>query len=132
MDFKKIKEEMLDKKNWAVIGVTAKKDRYGYKIWKKLKEHGYKVYGTNPNYEEIEGEKIYHSIKDIPDKIDVVDMVVSPKLGIDVLDEIKELGVEYVFFQPGTYNSEVIDKASKLGFKYLIDDCIYAILKNME
>ncbi len=132
MDFKKIKKEMLDKKTWAVIGVTAKKDKFGYKIWKKLKDHGYNVYGTNPNYEEIEGERVYSSIKDIPAKIDVVDMVVSPKLGMDILDEVKDLGIEYIFFQPGTYNSQIIEKVKSLGFKYLVDDCIYATLKAME
>lgn len=132
MDFNKIKEEVLEKKNWAVVGVTAKKERFGYKIWKILKKHDYNAFGVNPNYEEIEGEKIYHSLRDVPEKIDVVDMVVSPALSMKTLDEIKELGIEYVFFQPGTYNDQVVEKAEELGFKYLINDCIYAILKARE
>lgn len=131
-DFNKWKIEMLDKKIWAVVGVTAKKDRYGYKIWKTLKKHGYTVYGVNPNYEEIEGEKIYHSLKDLPEKVDVVDMVVPPKHGIKTLDEAKELEIEYIFFQPGTYDDEMIEKSKELKFKYLIDDCIYATLKKQE
>lgn len=44
-----LKEKMLQKKVWAVAGVTERKDRYGYKIWKKLKEHDYETYGINPN-----------------------------------------------------------------------------------
>lgn len=132
MDFKKIKEEMLEKRSWAVVGATAKKDKYGYKIWKTLKNHDYTTFGINPNYNEIEGDKIYHGLKDIEEKIDVVDMVVPPKLSINILDEIKELGIEYVFFQPGTYNEEVVAKAKELGLKYLVDDCIYATLKRIE
>jgi len=128
-DMVKIKEEMLEKKVWLVVGVTGKKDRFGYKIWKTLKEYDYETYGVSPNYEELEGDKIYASIKDLPKKIDVLDMVVSPKIAMNVLDEAKEAGIEYIWFQPGTYNNEVLAKAKEMEFKILYDDCVYATLK---
>lgn len=132
MDFEKIRQEMLAKKKWVVVGVTKKKDRFGYKIWKELKKHNYETYGVSPNYEEIEGEKIYPTLSELPEPIDVLDMVVSPKIAMNILDEAKATNIEYIFFQPGSYNEKVIEKASSLGFKYLIDDCIYAILKAQE
>lgn len=127
-----LKEIMLDKKVWAVAGVTNKKDRYGYKIWKTLMAHGYETYGVNPNFDEIEGEKIYHSLKDIPVKVDVVDLVVGPKIGLNTLEEAKEAGIEYIWYQPGSVNDEIIKKAEELGLKTLDGDCIYATLKKME
>lgn len=130
MDNKDLKEKMMKSKTWAVVGVTQKKERFGYKIWKILKDHGYKVYGVSPNYDELEGDKLYKSISDLPEKVDVVDMVVSPKIGIDILDKIKEAGIRYVFFQPGTYNEEIIKKTEELELEYLTDDCVYATLKN--
>ena len=129
---KVLKEKMMDSKIWAVVGVTKKKERYGYKIWKILKEHDYKVYGVSPNYDEIEGDKLYKTISDLPEKVDVVDMVVSPKIGMEILDKIKEAGIRYVFFQPGTYNDEIIKKAKELELEYLTDDCVYATLRNKE
>lgn len=131
MDFVKNRDEMIEKKVWAVVGVTAKKDRYGYKIWKTLQKHGYEVYGVNPNYSEIEGEMIYHNLMELPKKVDVVDMVVAPKHGTNTLDEAKQLGIEYIFFQPGSFDDEIIQKADELEFKY-VKDCIYAILKKKE
>lgn len=127
-----VKEEMLKKKVWAVVGVTTKKDRYGYKIFKKLMEHDYETYGVNPKYEEIDGEKIYPNLKSIPKKVEVVDVVVPPKATLDLLDEIKELGIEYVWFQPGTFDEEVVEKAERLGFKSLFYDCVYAELVARE
>ena len=122
MDNKKeLKEKMMNSKTWAVVGVTKKKERYGYKIWKILKEHDYTVYGVSPNYEDLEGDKLYKKVSDIPDKVDVVDMVVSPKIGIDLLEGIKEAGVRYVFFQPGTHDEKIIKKAEELDLEYLID-----------
>lgn len=132
MDPKTIKEEMLEKKVWAVVGVTEKRERFGYKIWRILKEHNYTSYGINPKYEEIDGEKIYHRLRDVPEKIDVVDMVISPKYGSLILDEAKDLGIDYIFFQPGTYDDDIVKKAETLGFKFLIGDCIYATLKAKE
>lgn len=127
-----IKKEMLDSKNWAVVGVSAKEDKWGYKIWKILREHGYNTFGVNPNYDEIQGEKIYKSLADIPEKIDVIDMVVPKTVAINTLHEAKELGIEKIFFQPGTYDDKVIDQADQLDLKYLVSDCIYATLKKME
>lgn len=132
MDFEKIKEEMLEKKKWVVVGVTEKKDKWGYKIWNTLKEHDYETYGVSPNYEEIEGDTIYNSLSELPEEVDVLDMVVPPKISMNILDEAKATNIEYIFFQPGTYNNKVIEKASSLGFKYLLDDCIYATLKSKE
>ena len=129
-DMEKNKKEMLEKKIWVVAGVTARKERFGYKIWKILKEHDYKTYGVNPNYDEIEGEIIYHSVLDLPEKVDVLDMVVGPSLAMKTLDEAKEAGIEYIWFQPGSFNDEVISKAKELNFKILYNDCVYAELKS--
>jgi predicted CoA-binding protein len=125
-----IRQEMLDKKIWAVVGVSGKKEKWGYRLYNILKENDYKVYGVSPNYDEIEGDIVYHSLKDVPEKVDVINMVVSPRISINILGEANSLGIEYVFFQPGSYNNEVVAKAEELGLKYLIGDCVYAILKN--
>lgn len=124
----KIKGEMLKLKRWAIVGATNNKEKYGYKIWKLMPDYGYKVFGVNPNYNEIEGQKIYKSLSDIDEKIDVVSVVVNPRLSLRLLDEVKKLGIRYVFFQPRTYNDKVLKKADDLGLYYIIDDCIYATL----
>jgi len=114
MDFKK---EMLDKKVWAVIGATPDNSKFGYKIYKRLKNAGYAVYGVNPKYTDLDGDKIYTSISDLPEKPECIDMVVSPRVSEEFLDEIKENGIEYVWFQPGTFDNAVIEKAESLGLK---------------
>src|SRR5699024_10774044 len=128
----KIKRDMMEQKIWAVAGVTNKKDRYGYEIWKKLKEHGYKAYGVNPNYNEIEDKKIYGSVEGVPEKIDVLNMVVGPKIGMSTLDEARSAGIENIWFQPGSHDDEIIEKAKELNFTIVYDNCIYAELMAKE
>lgn len=124
----KNKNEMLQKKVWAIIGATPRKEKFGYKIMKKLQKHNYDVYLINPNYEEIEEIKCYASLKDLPIKPDVIDMVVPPTVSIKTIDIAKELGIEYIWFQPGTANEEVIDKAEELGLKIVYHDCVLVAL----
>jgi len=123
-NFGKLKKEMLDKKVWAVIGATVKKDKFGYKVWKKLIDNGYEAYPINPNYEEIDGQKCYKSLREFPKKPDVINFVIPPNSILDVLPEAKEIGVKYLWCQPGAVNEEVILKAQSLGFYIAYNVCV--------
>lgn len=128
MDIEKNKKEMLDKKVWAVLGATPNKEKFGYKIYKKLKDNNYEVYPINPKYDDIEGEKCYNSFSDLPKNPDVVDFVVPPKVTYNSLDSAKEAGIEYLWFQPGTADENVIDKAENEEFKIVFHDCVLVAL----
>lgn len=120
-------EKTMELKNWAVVGATTKKNRFGYKIVKKLKENNYNVYPVNPKFKEIESLKCCDDLSSIEAQIDVVDMVVNPKVGIKVMEEINKLGIKYVWLQPGTRSKEIKDFAAENDIK-IIEDCIYARL----
>jgi hypothetical protein len=122
------REVMLGKKIWAVIGVTPNKEKFGYKIWKTLLDNNYDAYAINPKYDEIYGAKCYHSLTELPVKPEVVDFVVPPPITIKAVEEAKEIGIKNLWFQPGTWNENVLERADSLGMKH-IEDCVYAILK---
>ncbi|SNS35978.1 hypothetical protein SAMN05446037_1008142 [Anaerovirgula multivorans] len=124
----KNKKEMLQKKVWAVVGATPDTEKFGYKIYKKLKAHGYTVYAVNPKYEKIEGDKVYKDLKDLPEKPECIDMVVGPKISKMILNEIKELEIPYVWFQPGTFDEETIDKAEGYNLNIVYYDCVLVAL----
>lgn len=123
-----LKDEMFKKEVWAVIGITDKTERFGYKIPKLLEEKNYKVYGVNPKLDELEGIKVYKNLSQVPEKIDVINMIVNPKFAKIYLEEAKELGIKNVFFQPGSYQEETIEYAKELGFN-IVTDCVYASLR---
>ncbi|MEJ8553850.1 CoA-binding protein [Tepidibacter sp. Z1-5] len=128
MDVEKLKEEMIKMKKWAVVGATDNRSKYGYKIFKKLNDKGYIVHGVNPKYSEIEGYEIYNSIKDIPEKVECVSVIVNPKISNELLDDISDLGIKNVWFQPGSFDQDTIDKAKKLGINIVYYDCLYVEL----
>ncbi len=125
-------EKFLNLKNWAVAGVTEDKNKYGYKIFRILLDHDYNVFGINPKYDEIDGEKLYPNLKEIDEKIDVLNLIVSPKISNIYLKSAKELGIENIWFQPGSFDDETLELTKELGFEFIDDDCVYAILKKVD
>jgi len=123
-----LEQKMLEKKVWAVVGVSQNHEKYGNMIYKKLKRYGYKVYPVNPNYQTIEGDKCYSSLSQLPEKPDVVNMVVSPNIGKSVIEEAADLGVEYIWLQPGTHNEEIVKLIDKKGMN-AVKACVLMSLK---
>ncbi len=116
--------EMLKEKNWAVIGASIDKSKFSYKIPKILKEQGYKVYLINPKYDEIEGQKVYNNLKEVPGKIDAIDMIVNPKFAKGYLEEAKQLGIKNIFFQPGSFDKSLEKILEDSNFN-VVNDCVF-------
>ena len=66
-------EKMCDKKNKiAIVGVSGNPEKWGHKIFVKLKSLGFSVYPINPKHKHIEGNPCYPSLKHLPEKPDIV------------------------------------------------------------
>lgn len=104
-----LKEAMLSKKIWAVIGANNNPDKFGNIIYKRLKSEGYTVYPVNPMYTEVEGDRCYPKLSSLPELPEVLDMVVSPKRGKAFIEEAARLGIKYIWLQPGTYDQELLE-----------------------
>ena len=108
-------KDALAEKVWAVIGATHKTDKFGYKIYKCLKEHGYEVYPVNPNVTSIDGDTCYPSLSALPVVPGVVDFVVPEAAGLAAIDECKQLGIKTIWLQPGADKPAVLAKAKEVG-----------------
>ena len=102
-----MKKIMLEKKTWAVVGANNNTRKFGYMVFKRLKDNGYKVYPVNPKYDHIDGDVSYSNISDLPEIPEVLNMVVAPEYGIVYIKEAAKLGIKYIWFQPGTFNKEI-------------------------
>lgn len=126
-----LEEKMLEKKVWAVVGATPNEEKFGYKLYKRLVETGYEVYGVNPVYDKIGDDVIYENLSSLPVVPEVLDIVVSPKRALPVLEEAAKLGIKYIWFQPGTYDDEVLQKAEELGLEHVLA-CVLVATAGME
>lgn len=109
---------------WAVVGVSENPEKYGYKIYQDLKNAGYQVYGVNPKLSSLLGDPCYPSLKDLPQVPQVVNLVVPPSVGLQVLEDCKAMGVTRVWVQPGAESDELLAKGEALGLTLLANACI--------
>lgn len=117
------KEQAIQSKKWAVVGANNNPSKFGNKIYKKLKQHGYEVYPVNPGLSDIDGDVCYPSLESIPVKVDVVDFVVPEKIGLTTLEQMQLAGISTAFLQPGTASKAVLSKAKELNIN-VIQGCV--------
>ena len=72
----KIKEMLSKYKTIAMVGVSKDQTKASTNVMKYMQKYGYKVIPVNPNHSEnfIHGEKVYGSLMDIKEKVDIVDV----------------------------------------------------------
>lgn len=128
MEIELLKKEMLERKVWAVVGASPKKEKFGYKIYKKLKAKGYEVFPVNPGCDLIDGDKCYSSLSELPKIPECVNMVVPPRVTNSTLEEIVKLSINNVWLQPGTFDEETIALYEEKGVNTVYYDCILVAL----
>jgi hypothetical protein len=118
-------KEFLNKKNIiAVIGVSSNSKKYGNKVFFDLLNSGYKVYAINKKGGKIKGHKCYKSLKALPKKPDIVNIVVPPNTTKSIVKECNNLGINKVWMQPGSESQETINYCNKNKIKVLHNMCI--------
>jgi predicted CoA-binding protein len=90
-------QDFLAQKKIAVVGVSDKRDTGCNMTYKKFKDNGYQVYAVNPRIDTYEKEACYADLKSIPDKVDAVFILASPKVTEQIVQQCVELGVKHVW-----------------------------------
>ncbi len=108
----------------AVVGMSDNPSRASYQIGRYLKRMGYTVYPVNPTLTEIEGDKVYATLADVPEPIDIVDVFRRPEFLSGVVDEALVVGAKAVWAQLGISDEDAARKAAAAGVPIVMDRCI--------
>lgn len=112
-------------KNIAIVGASSNTSKASFFVLTYLVgSTNYKLYPINPNEEEILGLKVYKSLKDIKDPIDVVVAFRRPDALEELLDEALEIKAKVFWMQLGITNDEVAEKGTQKGIKVVQNRCI--------
>lgn len=119
----------LAMRTWAVVGATNNTEKFGYKIFKVMKDAGYTVYPINPGIKEILGVTCYPDIASLPEKPEAVDVVVPPKVGEQVMKDCAAAGVKNIWLQPGANAENVVKAGRELGLEVIDTGCVMAEIR---
>jgi predicted CoA-binding protein len=108
----------------AVVGLSANWHRPSYFAAKYMLEHGYTVIPVNPAYKEVLGQACYPSLRDVPQKVDMVDCFRRAEDIPAIADETIGIGARVLWMQLGVINPEAARKAEAAGLEVVMDRCV--------
>lgn len=115
--------DFVNRHVWAVVGASEDRSKFGNKVFRSLHHAGYMVYPVNPKGGELEGVKIYPTLADLPEKPEVIDLVVPPLVTERVVKEAHELGLSRVWMQPGAESDSAVAYCREHGMQVVYHAC---------
>src|SRR5438874_3953940 len=112
-------------KTIAMVGASSNWNRPSYFVMKYLQGKGYRVIPINPGIAgpELLGEKVYASLRDIPDSIDMVDVFRPSKDAPGIVKDAIAIGAPVVWMQLGIRNDEAAALGEAAGLEIIINRC---------
>jgi uncharacterized protein len=123
-DINELRRILRDNRVIAVVGLSADWFRPSYFAAKYMLEHGYRVIPVNPKYSEILGQKCYKSLRDIGEKVDLVDVFRKSQDVPPIAEDAIAIGARVLWQQLGVKNEAAAQKARAAGLDTVMDRCV--------
>jgi predicted CoA-binding protein len=109
----------------AMVGASPKASRPSHGVMRFLQAKGYRVIPVNPQAagETINGERVYASLRDVPEPVDMVDIFRRSELVAPVVDEAIAVGAKFVWMQLGVRDERAAAKAEAAGLGVVMNRC---------
>jgi predicted CoA-binding protein len=127
---------LLTNKNMsiALVGATNHKAKYGNIIFHNLLNKDHLVYPVNEKATTIDGHKCYKNLAELkedlsPKKIDIINIVIPPKLGLILAEIANKLNLNNLWYQPGAESDEIIKKCIEVDLDFIVNACIMVVSK---
>ena len=112
----------------AILGASPKPDRYAYKAFRMLRDHGHRAIPINPAFEDILGEKCYPKIADAPRPLDTITMYLGEARSNPLIDEIIAAKPRRIIMNPGAENPALAAQAEEAGIE-VVEGCTLVMLQ---
>lgn len=97
----------------AVVGASSDRRKFGNKALRTFLAEGHHVIPINTHASEIEGLRVYRSVLDVPDPIDVASVYVQPGAALRLLPEFEAKRIPEIWINPGAESEELLREASR-------------------
>ncbi|XCY62416.1 CoA-binding protein [Streptococcus iniae] len=130
-----IKDYMEHAKTIAVVGLSQRSESATYRVAKFMQAMGYQIIPVNPTCagQEILGQVVYASLKEVPVAIDIVDVFRPSQALLDVANDFLETDAKVFWAQLGLESQEaeellrannrhdiVMNRCLKIDYKELV------------
>ena len=107
----------------AVVGASRDPDKAGGSVPFSLQTRGFRVIPINPYADVLFGEKVYRSLLDVPEKVDLVDVFRPSSDAPDIARQAATVGAKALWLQLDIRSDEARRIAEAAGMDYVEDEC---------
>ncbi|NWG00714.1 MAG: CoA-binding protein [Thermoanaerobaculaceae bacterium] len=114
----------------AVLGVSSDPHKYGREVFEVLREH-HRVFPINPRMDEIDGQRCYHSLDELPESPDVIVLALAPTVSETVVATCLDRGA-VIWLPPGCATERAAELARAGGAEVLADICPVFVTRSLQ
>ena len=107
----------------AVVGASRDPNKAGGSVPYGLQQRGFRIIPINPYAHTLFGEKVYRSLLDVPEKIDVVDVFRPAADAPEIARQAAAVGAKALWLQLDIRSEEARRVAEAAGMDYIEDEC---------
>ena len=125
-----LKKLLKKTKNIAIVGASSNPERDSFKVMKFLMNYGYGIFPVNPKEKNILGRRCYANLKEIEERIDMVDIFRAKEFILAITNEAIEINANIIWTQEGIVDKNAASLAKKYGLTVVMDRCPKKILES--
>ena len=109
----------------AMVGASGNWKRPSFFVMKYMQKQGFRVIPVNPGLagQSLNGEKVYASLTDIPDKIDMVDIFRRSEECPELASQAAEIGAKTLWLQIGVMSDTAEEIATTSQMRFIQNRC---------
>lgn len=111
--------------NLAVVGLSPNKKRISNHVARELIKKGFNIIPVYPKEDEILGKKVYRTLEEIEEKVDVVIIFLRPELLFDIVKSAVAIGIDKIWLQEGIISREAAEYADKYNVNFVMNRCYF-------
>ena len=107
----------------AVVGASRDPSKASGSVPEGLQRRGFRIIPINPYAETLFGERVYRSLLDVPEKIDIVDVFRPAEDTPEIARQAAAIGAKSLWLQLDIRSDEARRIAEEAGMDYIEDEC---------
>jgi predicted CoA-binding protein len=115
---------LRDGKTIAVVGLSGNRWRPSYSVSEYMQSVGYRIIPVNPGETEVLGEKVFATLDEVPEPVDIVNIFRRSEFVPEIVDTAIRIGAKCVWMQEGVVHEEAAAKARAAGLEVVMNRCI--------
>jgi uncharacterized protein len=120
---KTAQEILQGAKTIAVVGASRDASKAGGSVPAGLQLRGFRIIPINPYADMLFGERVYRSLLDVPEKIDLVDVFRPAPDTPEIARQAAAVGARALWLQLDIRSAEARRIAEEAGMDYVEDEC---------